>query len=126
MVTRGQLDTLSRKLSELRETTALLSLDLAIKKFDPNQLRWSGGNSWGGRWRADNDESTPPDSPPQLVAITRMGTYDEARMPGCSAQLELDHEICRAAQSKNCWRLADIRFNNCMMNVYIPPLEVGK
>jgi hypothetical protein len=115
MTTRQQLREIGRKLAELREMTALWSVEIALKNFDPNQPRWPGGQSNGGQWRPAGGD----------VAQTE-GIYDPTRMPKCLTQQALDHELCRMAKSAKCWMSADIRFNNCMKNVYIPPLEVGR
>jgi len=54
------------------------------------------------------------------------GVYDPGRMSECLAQLELDEELCRMARSDRCWESSQMRYNNCIKNVYIPPLEVGR
>jgi hypothetical protein len=121
MVTKDQLAVLSRKLSEIRQATALISLELALKKFDPNQLRWDRGTRWGGRFRDPDDTSTPPASA-QLATFTREGVWDDAREPGCLQQRELDEAICARFTGRRCWDRSFERYINCMKNVYLPPL----
>jgi hypothetical protein len=122
MVTKEQLAVLSRKLSDLRQATALISLEIAIKKFDPNQLRWDRGTSWGGRFRDPDDPSTPPPPAAQLATFTLEGVWDDSRGPGCLKQRDLDEAICARFTGRRCWDRSFERYINCMKNVYIPPL----
>ena len=114
------------KIAELKADLALLQLRLALKEFNPAEPRWPAGTRVGGRWRRE-DEAAPGPQPNAVIVdvATREGVYSGRRMSKCRTQLDLDQEICRAVQSINCWNMSDIRFNNCMRNVYIPPLEVG-
>lgn len=118
---RSLLDVTAEKLTELRLAAAMLQLRLALKKYDPNQPRWPGGSSVGGisvggRWR----ETGTGD-----VAQAE-GVHDPSRLSMCLAQLALDEELCRMAKSRRCWVSSQERYVNCMRNVYVPPLEVGR
>lgn len=112
-----QIEGVALKVEELKEVTALLALEIALKRFNPNQPRWPAGRSEGGQWRPATGS---------LVAQERIGIYDPARMPGCLAQLSLDEEICRAAASRRCWQSSRDRYDNCMKNLFSPLLEVGR
>ncbi|MBI4920356.1 MAG: hypothetical protein HY834_01280 [Devosia nanyangense] len=101
---------------QLKADVAILQLRLALKKFDPNQPRWPKGVHEGGQWKPVGGT---------LVA-QQEGIYDPSRMPMCLAQMEADEELCRMAKSSRCWESSQIRYNNCMKNVYIPRLEVGR
>jgi hypothetical protein len=110
------LDLAAEQLAAIRAEVALLRLRLALKKFNPSQPRWPSGRPDGGQWRPSSAEG----------ALKIAGTYDAARAPICLAQQRLDHELCRMAKSYRCWQSADLRYNNCMRDTYIPPLEVGR
>jgi hypothetical protein len=117
MTTKTQLDAAAKKLLGIKEALALLSLELALKSFNPKQPRWPAGRSDGGQWRSDGVPR---------VAQTRIGVFDPTRMPGCLEQLNLDEEICRAVQSRKCWESSRTRYDNCMKDLFIPFLEVGR
>lgn len=104
------------KILQLKADVAILQLRLALKKFDPNQPRWPKGVHEGGQWRPANGT---------LVA-QQEGIYDPSRMSMCLAQQVADEEPCRMVKSAKCWKSSQVRYDNCMKNVYLPPLEVGR
>ena len=101
-------------LLNLRSEIAAVRIRMALKKFNPDQPRWPAGQSDGGQWRPEDG-----------MQLGQVG-YDPSREAMCEEQRQLDHELCRMARTSKCWESADFRYNNCVRNAYIPPLEVGR
>jgi hypothetical protein len=123
-----QLSLAAGKLADLKADVALLQLGLALKKFDPNEPRWVRGTpgGWGGRWRRVGDTAAEGETAPaQVATFTRIGVYDESKMPGCLEQMALDEAVCRRFGRDRCWQMMNERYHNCMKNLYIPPLGWG-
>ena len=102
-------------IDEIKVDIALLRLRLALRNYNPLQPRWPAGRPEGGQWRPSGGETAQAE-----------GIYDPSRAGICDLQLERDHDLCRMAKTPRCWESADIRHANCMRNVYIPRLEVGR
>lgn len=103
---------ISVQLAELKEAAAILQLRIALRKFDPNQLRWPAGAplGWGGRFRD--------------AGATRVAAkIDRKREQECEEQYELDRQLCRMSASPLCWQTAMVRQAACLSGSYIPPFR---
>ena len=111
------------QIDELKVDMALIRLRLALRSFNPDEPRWPAGQINGGQWRATDGmgHAQPPASTAGLE-----GAYDPGRMSMCLVQQLKDEELCRMVRSDRCWESSQMRYNNCMRNVYIPPLEIGR
>ena len=116
------LDRASSTIAHLKAQAAILALEMAVKDYeqkrgyDPNQPRWPAGETIGnqpigGRWR-DTD-----------AQIAEHGTFDESRRPLCDDQWTIDLDVCRASGSPQCYDMMMERWDNCMRDVFVPPLR---
>lgn len=106
-----ELKRASATLAGLQVDLKLISLSLALKRYDPNQPRWPAGVSEGGQWRPAGGSSD--------VAAK----FDPKQRAECDLQRELDYELCRMSQSSICGSVAMERHDQCMRGVYVTPLR---
>ena len=99
---------------DLKMYVMAAQIQALLRKYRPDQPRVPAGQPTGGRWIEDGAASD---------RINVAGKYDPARSEICDAQLLLDEELCRMAQSARCWSLSMDRHAACMKNNFIPKLR---